>query len=75
MKERVEKEHGVKLTFMPFFVKATCMALEAYPVVNAQIDGDTIVYKHYVNMGVAVASDQGPSSPSFATPIPRACST
>jgi 2-oxoglutarate dehydrogenase E2 component (dihydrolipoamide succinyltransferase) len=59
MKEKVEKDHGVKLTFMPFFVKAACMALESYPVVNAQIDGDTIVYKHYVNMGIAVASDQG----------------
>ena len=59
LKERVEKEHGVKLTFMPFFVRAACMALESYPVVNAQIDGDSIVYKHYVHMGVAVASDQG----------------
>jgi len=58
-KERVEKEHGVKLTFMPFFVKAACMALEQYPVVNAQIDGDSIIYKHYVNMGIAVASDAG----------------
>jgi 2-oxoglutarate dehydrogenase E2 component (dihydrolipoamide succinyltransferase) len=59
MRERVEKEHGVKLTFMPFFVKAACMALETHPVVNAQIDGDTIVYKHYVNMGIAVASEAG----------------
>jgi 2-oxoglutarate dehydrogenase E2 component (dihydrolipoamide succinyltransferase) len=59
MRERVEKEHGVKLTFMPFFVKAACMALETYPVVNAQVDGDSIVYKHYVNMGIAVASDAG----------------
>ena len=59
MKEKVEKEHGVKLTFMPFFVKAACMALEQFPMVNAQIDGDTIVYKHYVNMGIAVASDAG----------------
>ena len=59
MKEKVEKEHGVKLTFMPFFVKAACMALESYPVVNSQIDGDSIVYKHYVNMGIAVASDAG----------------
>jgi len=59
MKERVEKEHGVKLTFMPFFVKATCMALEGFPVVNAQIDADSIIYKHYVNMGIAVASDAG----------------
>ena len=59
MKEKVEKEHGVKLTFMPFFVKAACMALEQFPMVNAQIDGDTIIYKHYVNMGIAVASDAG----------------
>jgi len=59
MKEKVEKEHGTKLTFMPFFVKAACMALEQYPVVNAQIDGDTIIYKHYVNIGIAVASDAG----------------
>ena len=59
LKERVEKEHGVKLSFMPFFIKAATMALKAYPVVNAQIDGDAIVYKHYVNMGIAVASDAG----------------
>ena len=59
IKERVEKERGVKLSFMPFFVKAACLALEAYPVVNAQIDGESIVYKHYVNMGIAVASDAG----------------
>ena len=59
IKERMEKERGVKLSFMPFFVKATCQALKAYPVVNAQIDGDSIVYKHYVNMGIAVASDAG----------------
>jgi 2-oxoglutarate dehydrogenase E2 component (dihydrolipoamide succinyltransferase) len=59
LKEKVEKEHGVKLSFMPFFVKAACMALKAYPVANAQIDGDSIIYKHYVNMGIAVASDAG----------------
>ena len=59
LKERVEKEHGVRLSFMPFFAKAACMALKAYPVVNAQIDGDAIVYKHYVNLGIAVASEQG----------------
>ena len=58
-KEKVEKEHGVKLTFMPFFVRAACQALKQFPMVNAQIDGDTIIYKHYVNMGIAVASDQG----------------
>ena len=59
LRDRVEKEHGVRLTFMPLFVKAACLALKRYPVVNAQIDGDAIVYKHYVNMGIAVASDQG----------------
>ena len=58
-KEKVEKEHGVKLTFMPFFVRAACQALKQFPLVNAQIDNDTIVYKHYVNMGIAVASEQG----------------
>jgi 2-oxoglutarate dehydrogenase E2 component (dihydrolipoamide succinyltransferase) len=59
LRERVEKEQGVRLTFMPFFVKAAVLALQKYPVVNAQIDGDAIVYKHYVNMGIAVASEQG----------------
>jgi 2-oxoglutarate dehydrogenase E2 component (dihydrolipoamide succinyltransferase) len=44
---------------MPFFVKAACQALKAYPIVNSQIEGDTIVYKHYVNMGIAVASEAG----------------
>ncbi len=59
LRERVEREHGVKLSFMPFFVKAACLALQQYPVVNAQIEGDSIVYEHYVHMGIAVASDQG----------------
>lgn len=59
LKERVEKEHGAKLSFMPFFVKAACMALKGYPVINAQVDGDSIIYKHYVHMGIAVASDDG----------------
>lgn len=59
LKERVEKEHGVRLSFMPFFIKAATMALQSYPIVNAQLDDDSIVYKHYVNMGIAVASDQG----------------
>jgi 2-oxoglutarate dehydrogenase E2 component (dihydrolipoamide succinyltransferase) len=59
LRERVEKEQGVKLSFMPFFAKAACLALKTYPLVNAQIDGDSIVYKHYVNLGIAVASDAG----------------
>jgi 2-oxoglutarate dehydrogenase E2 component (dihydrolipoamide succinyltransferase) len=58
-KEKVEKQYGVKLTFMPFFVKAACVALRDFPTINAQVDGDSIIYKHYVNMGIAVASDQG----------------
>jgi 2-oxoglutarate dehydrogenase E2 component (dihydrolipoamide succinyltransferase) len=58
-KEKTEKQYGVKLTFMPFFVKAACIALKDIPVLNAQVDGDSIIYKHYVNMGIAVASDAG----------------
>lgn len=64
LRERVEKDQGVKLSFMPFFAKAACLALKAYPAVNAQIDGDTIVYKHYVNMGIAVAAEGGLVVPS-----------
>ncbi|MBX9927393.1 MAG: dihydrolipoyllysine-residue succinyltransferase, partial [Gemmatimonadaceae bacterium] len=59
MKEKTEKEHGVKLSFMPFFAKAAVQALKAYPIVNAQLDGDSVIYKHYVNLGIAVASDAG----------------
>ncbi|MBA2686459.1 MAG: dihydrolipoyllysine-residue succinyltransferase, partial [Gemmatimonadaceae bacterium] len=59
LRERIEKEHGVKLTYMPFFAKAAALALKAYPTVNAQIDGDSVVYKHYVNLGVAVAAENG----------------
>ncbi len=59
MRDRVEKQHGLRLSYMPFFAKAACLALEAYPTVNAQIDGESVVYHHYVNMGIAVASDAG----------------
>jgi 2-oxoglutarate dehydrogenase E2 component (dihydrolipoamide succinyltransferase) len=59
LKERVEKEQGVKLSFMPFVAKAATLALKAYPAVNSQIDGDTVIYKHYVHMGIAVASEAG----------------
>ncbi len=58
-RDRVEKEYGVKLTFMPFFVRAAVMALKQFPTINAMIDGDSIVYRNYVNMGIAVASDAG----------------
>jgi 2-oxoglutarate dehydrogenase E2 component (dihydrolipoamide succinyltransferase) len=56
---RLEKEQGVKLSMMPFFTRAACLALKHFPVVNARVDGDHIVYHQYVNMGIAVASDAG----------------
>jgi len=59
LKDQFYSKHGVKLGFMSFFVKACCKALEEVPEVNAQIDGDHIIYKHYVNMGVAVGTDNG----------------
>lgn len=59
IRDRIEKETGVRLSFMPFFVRAACLALKQYPVVNAKVDGDHILYHHYVNMGIAVASDAG----------------
>jgi 2-oxoglutarate dehydrogenase E2 component (dihydrolipoamide succinyltransferase) len=49
----------VRLSFMPFFVRAACMALKQFPMANARVDGDHIVYHHYVNLGIAVASDAG----------------
>ena len=58
-KDQFLSKHGVKLGFMSFFVKACCKALEEVPEVNAQIDGDHIIYKQYVNMGVAVGTDNG----------------
>jgi 2-oxoglutarate dehydrogenase E2 component (dihydrolipoamide succinyltransferase) len=54
-----QKKHGIKLGFMSFFVKAAIEALKAYPAVNAEIDGDDIVYKHYYDIGVAVSTEQG----------------
>ena len=58
-KDQFLSKHGVKHGFMSFFVKACCKALEEVPEVNAQIDGDYIIYKQYVNMGVAVGTDNG----------------
>lgn len=58
-KDVFEKKHGVKLGFMSFFTKATIEALKAFPAVNAEIDGDEIVYKDYVNMGIAVSTPKG----------------
>ena len=58
-KEAFEKQHGVKLGFMSFFVKAAVHALKKYPVVNASIDGSDIVYHGYYDVGVAVGSERG----------------
>ena len=58
-KDQFEKKHKVKLGFMSFFVKACCHALKEVPEVNAEIDGGDVVYKHYVNMGVAVGTPSG----------------
>jgi 2-oxoglutarate dehydrogenase E2 component (dihydrolipoamide succinyltransferase) len=58
-KERFEKEHGVKLGFMGFFVKAAVHALKKYPLVNASIDGTDIVYHGYFDIGIAVGSPRG----------------
>ncbi|MDO5102710.1 MAG: 2-oxoglutarate dehydrogenase complex dihydrolipoyllysine-residue succinyltransferase [Lautropia sp.] len=57
--ERFEKEHGIKLGFMSFFVKAAVHALKKFPVVNASIDGNDIVYHGYFDIGVAVGSPRG----------------
>ena len=58
-KDLFEKKHGVKLGFMGFFVKACIHALHEVPAVNAEIDGEEIVYKNYYNIGVAVGTDRG----------------
>ncbi len=58
-KDQFEKKHGVKLGFMSFFVKACCHALREVPEVNAEIDGQDVVYKNYVHMGVAVGTPTG----------------
>ncbi len=57
--EKFEKEHGVKLGFMSFFVKAAVAALKKYPVVNASVDGNDIVYHGYFDIGIAVGSPRG----------------
>ena len=58
-KEKFEKEHGVKLGFMSFFVKAAVAALKKYPVVNASVDGSDIVYHGYFDIGIAIGSPRG----------------
>jgi len=66
--ERFEREHGVKLGFMSFFVKAAVHALKKFPVVNASIDGTDIVYHGYFDVGIAVGSPRG-----LVVPILRDC--
>lgn len=58
-KEVFEKKHGVKLGFMSFFVRAVIQGLKEIPAVNAEIDGDDLVYKNYYHIGVAVGTDKG----------------
>ncbi len=58
-KETFEQRHGARLGFMSFFVRACVSALHEIPAVNAEISGDEIIYKNYVNMGVAVGTDRG----------------
>jgi 2-oxoglutarate dehydrogenase E2 component (dihydrolipoamide succinyltransferase) len=58
-KDQFEKEHGVKLGFMSFFVKAAVAALKKYPVLNASVDGKDIIYHGYFDIGVAVGSPRG----------------
>lgn len=67
-KDKFEKKHGVKLGFMSFFAKAAVNALKEFPAVNAEIDGEEIVYKNYYDLGVAVSTPQG-----LVVPVVRDC--
>ena len=67
-KEGFEKRHGVKLGFMGFFVKACVAALKEIPAVNAEIDGDDIIFKNHYDIGVAVGTEQG-----LVVPVVRDC--
>ena len=58
-RDKFEKEHGVKLGFMSFFVKAAVAALKKYPIINASVDGNDIVYHGYFDIGIAVGSPRG----------------
>ncbi|WP_412480579.1 2-oxoglutarate dehydrogenase complex dihydrolipoyllysine-residue succinyltransferase [Azonexus sp. IMCC34839] len=57
--EKFEKTHGVRLGFMGFFVKAACAALQKFPILNASVDGNDIVYHGYIDIGIAVGSPRG----------------
>ncbi len=67
-KDKFEKVHGVKLGFMSFFVKAAVHALKMYPIINASVDGNDIVYHGYFDIGIAVGSPRG-----LVVPILRDC--
>src|SRR5699024_896670 len=58
-RDSFEKEHGVKLGFMSFFVKAAVAALKKYPIINASVDGKDIVYHGYFDIGIAVGTPRG----------------
>ncbi len=59
LKNGFEQRHGARLTFMPFFVRAAVMALQQWPIINANIEGENIRYHRYINVGIAVALDWG----------------
>ena len=58
-KELFQKEHGIRIGFMSFFVKACCLALKEFPAVNTQIDGEDIIYKYFYDIGVAISLEEG----------------
>jgi 2-oxoglutarate dehydrogenase E2 component (dihydrolipoamide succinyltransferase) len=58
-RQQYEERSGVKLTYMPFILKATVDAVKAFPVLNASVEGDAVVYRHDINIGIAVALDWG----------------
>ncbi len=67
-KDHFEKKHGTKLGFMSFFVKAAVNALKEFPAINAEIDGDHLIYKNYYNVSIAVSTPQG-----LVVPVVRDC--
>ncbi|HEY8964258.1 MAG TPA: 2-oxoglutarate dehydrogenase complex dihydrolipoyllysine-residue succinyltransferase [Alphaproteobacteria bacterium] len=69
-KDKFEKRHGVKLGFMGLFTKAAVQALKEFPAVNAEIDGEDIIYKNFYDIGVAVSTPQG-----LVVPVVRDCDT
>src|SRR5580698_4664459 len=69
-RELFEKKHGVKLGFMGFFVRACVQALKEIPAVNAEIDGNDIIYKNYYHLGIAVGTERG-----LVVPVVRDCDT